>query len=521
MVCRWIERNLCHGEGDYFGQPIRLRPWQRALIYEAYELLPDGSRAFDRVIWGLPKGQGKTELAAMMAWAEFAGPVVFDGWNADGSPRGRARLSPEIPVAAASFDQADLVFGACVHMARNGAVKPFCEAFDTEILLKGKPGALYRVAAALGTNDGKRPTFLVCDELHEWEGKKARVYTILSNGRAKRKDSWELIITTAGWDKKSLLGKLYDHGKDVVAGKAKDDRLCFRWFEADAKEPDPDNPGKEREIDLKVEANLERAIRQANPAIGDFLAMEAVKRRFFEMPEFEFRRYHLNQWSSAPERWLAQGVWERCARFGPAPEPGERVALGFDGSWSGDSTGLVGVTLDDDIPRLFVVDAWQKAESDNPEHGKDDEWRVDVGAVENAIRAACEKWNVVAVACDPHRWQRTISVLNDEGLPMVEWPSHSAAFMVPACQQFYEAVTNVDEQKEPAPLLEHDGDERLAKHVNNAIVKIDARGPRVMKESKDSPRRVDLLIAALAAYDMAVRHRQSDQELGVEFVGHQ
>src|SRR4051812_9118669 len=76
-VCAWIERYLVHGEGDYLGQPFRLRRWQRALIYRAYELTPEGSRRYSRVLWGFPKGNGKTELAAAVALAELAGPVCF------------------------------------------------------------------------------------------------------------------------------------------------------------------------------------------------------------------------------------------------------------------------------------------------------------------------------------------------------------------------------------------------------------------------------------------------------------
>jgi hypothetical protein len=48
---------------------------------------------------------------------------------------------------------------------------------------------------------------------------------------------------------------------------------------------------------------------------------------------------------------------------------------------------------------------------------------------------------VYAVACVPSRWQRSLAVLLDEGLPMVEWPSHSVGRMVSACAQFYDGVT--------------------------------------------------------------------------------
>lgn len=496
LICAWIERCLVHAEGDYFGQPFRLRGWQKALIYRAYELLPSGARRYKRVLWGFPKGNGKTELAAALACAEFAGPVVFEGWDATGRPRGKPRMSPDIPIGAASFEQADLLFGAARTMIKEGALRDLCEVYDTEVLLKGRPGRMYRVAAVAGTNDGKRPTFFIADELHEWTGNKERVHLVLSNGRAKRADSWELAISTAGWDAMSLLGRLYQHHRRIVAGEAEDPDFLCEWFEAPA------------ELDLADPVQLRQAIVTANPAAGDFLPVDNVQARFGELPEFEFRRYHLNQWVSAPERWLPAGSWDGASRPDRRVADGEPVVLGFDGSWNGDSTAVVGCTMDG---HLFVVDAWER-----PEAHRGDDWRVPVGDVEHAIRQACQRWQAKAVACDPHRWQRSISLLAEEGLPMVEWPSHQPTRMVQGCAQFYEGLTN--------GLLTHDGDTRLARHIANAVVRIDSRGPRITKDQKDSARHIDLAVAAIVAYDMSIRLRTADvgsvyEERGVTVLG--
>lgn len=477
-LCAWIERYLVHGEGDYLGQPFRLRRWQRALIYRAYELNADGTRRYSRVLWGFPKGNGKTELAAAVALAELAGPVVFAGWDSQGRPKGKARISPDIPVAAASFEQAALIFGAARNMVRAGPLTAFCEVFDTKILLKGRPGQLYRVAAIAGSNDGKRPTFFSADEVHEWTGNKERVYLVLSNGRAKRRDAWELAISTAGWDSQSLLGKLYAHGKRIQEGLERDPGFLMEWFEAD------------HALDLRDPAQLEQACRAANPALGDFLPLENVLQRYREIPEFEFRRYHLNQWVSAPERWLPFGCWEGRA-VARVVAPGTSIMLGFDGSYSGDSTAIVGATIEP-IPHLFKVRAWEK-----PAGATD--WRVDVLEVETAIEQACGTWDVRRIGCDPFRWQRSIEVLKDRGLPVIVWPSHQAAHMVPACAAFYEAATNAQ--------LTQDGDEAFARHIANCVVRIDSRGPRITKDQKDSERRIDIAVAGVIAHDLVVRDR--------------
>lgn len=477
QVCRWMEKHLVHGPGDKFGQPFRLDPYMRTFVWRAYELRADGKRRYTRALLGVAKGNAKTELAAAISCAELAGPVVFDRWDKNGKPIGKRRASPDIPVAAASFDQADLLFGCARVMIKEGPLADYFDVFDTEILEKGGPGKMYRVAAVAGTNDGGRPTFFPADELHEWTGNKERVHLVLSNGRAKRADSWELSITTAGWDIRSLLGRMYKRGKLVQSGEQKDDALLFMWYEPSAKD-----------VDLNDPRALLAAIREANPAT--FLNVEAVAQRATEIPEFEFRRYHLNQWVDSPERWLPFGAWDACKSERKAPVDGTRIVLGFDGSWARDSTALIGETLEA-VPHQFVIGAWEK--------GRDPDWRVPMADVLQTIRNACARWDVVLIGCDPHLWREQLQTLLEEGLPVIEWPSHNASFMAPGCAQFYTAVVE--------KRITHDADERLATHINNAIVKTDSRGTRITKDHKDSERHIDLAVAGVIAHDLWVRQQ--------------
>jgi len=489
-VCAWIEENLVHGEGDYQGNPFLLRDWQRAFIYRVYELKTDGSRRYLRVLWGMPSGNGKTEIAAALACAELDGPVVCDRLDEQGQPIAKRRISPNIPVAAASFEQADLVFGAARLMLGDGPLAERFDIYDTEITIRGRAGRMYRVAAKAGTNDGGRPTMFVADELHEWvctcaapggvhRGPcKARVHTVLSKLRAKREGSWELNISTAGWQLESLLGGLYHYGKDVEAGRIKDDGFLFEWHSP-----------KAEEVKLDDRRALKKAVVEANPAIGDFLSLENVLTDFRTMAPFEARRYHLNQWVTAPDRWLPEGAWE-ALEDGGKPEDGTEIVIGFDGSWAGDSTAVYGATVEAK-PHLFMIGSWEREPEDSPD------WRVDIVDVENTIEKAGKKWQVKQIGCDPYRWQRSMAALRELGLPVEEWPSHQASRMVPACKQFFDAV--VDEK------LTQDGNENAARHLANCVVKIDSRGPRIVKEREGSPRKIDIAVTAVIVYDLAMR----------------
>lgn len=491
LVIRWMERNLVHGPGDVFGQPYRPHAYFKRFVYEAYELLPDGSRAYDRGLLGVPKGQAKTENAAALALAELCGPVVFDGWNKDGTPRGRRRLSPEIPCAAASFDQADKVFGCAVAMVENGPLLEFLEPYGTEILIKGEPGKIFRVAAAAGTNDGGMPTFFVADEVHEWTGNKKRVHVVLSNGRAKRKDSWELNISTAADNIDSLLGQMVKLGKAIQEGKAKDDKFLFHWYEY--VEPIDPETGEKIELDFTDEKALAEAIRQANPASDSYVSIESRLLRATQIPEYEFRRYYLNQFVDAPERWLPAGAWERATDPERKP-PAERadVVLFLEGTYNGKSVGIVGATVED-RPHLFLVKSWEK--------GLDPKWKVSLGDIGNEIAKACEKWTVHHIGINPDRWPQTAEEFEESGKPVVKWQSHLASRMVPACAQFFDAVNAAD-----GPFLTHDGNDRIASHISSALLKIDGRGPRIVKEHDENQERyIDLAVAAVGAYDLAVR----------------
>ncbi len=184
---------------------------------------------------------------------------------------------------------------------------------------------------------------------------------------------------------------------------------------------------------------------------------------------------------------LPDGAWDACADPTITIPDGADVRLGFDGSFNNDSTALVVVACGD-TPHVDVVECWEKDPLDGPD------WVVPILDVEDAIRQACRRWQVREIVCDPFRWARTYQILEAESLPIVEFPANISR-MVPATERFFEAVMNHG--------LTHSGDARLARHVANCVVKSDSRGQRITKEAKHSPRKIDLAVAAVCAFDRA------------------
>jgi phage terminase large subunit-like protein len=457
-ACRFIEANCRHGEGDKFGQPVRLDPFQKGIVLRLLELRDDGTRRYRRAFVEMGKGNGKSPICAWIGAFELVN-----------------RPSAVVPVAAASYEQADLVFGDLRDCVRESpSLSGVLDAYETEVQVKDGPGRAFRIAAIAGTNDGLRPTLVLADELHEWEGNRERVFLVLGNGAAKRENSLQLAVSTPGWDLGSLAGQLHEYGLAVNRGEIDDPEFCFIWFGA-----------QEGAYDLDDPAGLRAAIRAANPAADSFLRVEDVAARFHQIPRHEFCRYHLAQWTTTANAWLPAGAWNACADPSQAIPDGARVVLAFDGSATGDSTAVVAATVGP-RPHVVVLGLWERGEHDG------DEWRVPRLDVLEVLRRACRRFQVVELACDPYLWRSDMETLSEEGIPVVEFPQNGSR-MIPATQRAHEMVLGHQ--------LTHSGDPNLARHIANAVIKTDSRGSRLVKESKRSTRRIDLAIAAVMALD--------------------
>lgn len=500
LVRWWIEKTLRHGEGDYFGKPIVYDPFQSYLLDRIYEFDPaTGDLLHNRVLIGVPKGNAKTELTAHIGDAELAGPI--------------APVSPNVVISAASYEQADKLFGAAKTGALEGDLGPFIDAFETEIQLRGMPGVMRRVAAIAGTNDGGLETCHLGDEVHEWEGeRRERVWTILGNSLKKRsprsanpllavqrRGALQIGITTAGDDKDGLLGRLYEHGRKVAAGEIVDPGFLFLWWEADQK------------WDLEDPGQLRSAILEANPAAGNFLSMANLMGRWMELTAegraHEFRRYHLNQWVASPDDWVAPDLIDAARRFkdrvAPPPKPKTRIVLGFDGSNNRDCTALIGWTVDTDYG--FVVDAWE------PSDGQP----VSRTAVDAAVKRAFDTWDVVELAGDPPGWRtelegweaefgtRELDEEHDRTVgsgKVLRFATFQYARFGPACAEMKTALLG--------GLPKIDGHPLLLRHLKNAQSHDTRHGQVIVKDGKNSPRKIDAADAAVIARHRAQWHRR-------------
>jgi len=452
------------------GQALHLRDWQKELIRNVFAH-EDGGLRHQLQLIGQPRKNGKSTLGSVLAL-----------YSLIMGPRGG-----EVYSVAAEKEQARIVFSDAKKMVEASEELTEMTRLYRDAIEVPSLGSVYRVLSAESySKEGLSPSATIFDELHAQKDRELFDVMSLAMG-ARGKLATLIAITTAGvksdsTGKDSIAFHLKQYGEKVARGEVVDPNFFMAWWESTGDFRDP------------------KTWAEANPGFGDLNAISDFESSVRRTMESEFRTKRCNQFVSSQESWLPDGRWESLqGDFDIKPE--DEIVLGFDGSFNNDTTVIVGATIpkEGSSSRLFVVGAWEK---DTKIH--DDNWRVDIGEVEQTIIGFCQKHpNVREIACDPFRWERTMEVLEtDYGLPIVKWPSTSARRMVPACAKFYDAAME--------GRIEHDGDPLLARHIANAVVKTDNLGPRIVKENRQSPRKIDAAVAAVIALDRALTGRMED-----------
>lgn len=446
------------------GTKLDLRDWQQELIKHIFAFNENGGLKHRINLIGMPRKNGKSALASILAlYSLVLGPE-----------------GGEVYSVAADTGQARIVFKDAARMVTESEeLSTMLKVYRNAIYYAKKNSSYTALSAEAYSKEGLNPTFVVFDELHAQPNRD--LFDVMSLAMGARGDMASMLaITTAGTKsdntgRDSIAYNLYQYGKSIAQKEIEDDTFFMAWWEDDG------------------DHRSEETWKRANPGFGDLNAPSDFHSSVRRTPEAEFRTKRCNQWVSSRLAWLPSGAWaEREAEFTVGED--EDIILGFDGSFNGDATVIVGCTIPknpDEPNKVFMVAAWEKdIDNDNAD------WRVDVRMVEEAIIAFCQTHpNVREIACDPYRWTRSMQVLQDLGLPIVEYPSTSPRRMVPACTKFMDAVID--------KTVIHDGDATLARHLDNCVTKIDAVGPRIVKDKRDSPRKIDAAVAAVIALDRA------------------
>lgn len=441
-------------KGTGAGEPMRLRGWQKNDITKRF-FPPTGKRPRQGLV-SMSRGNGKSGLAAV--YGMYA--LIADGVQ-----------GAQVLIVASDERQARLIFNTCRRMVElDPRLSDYVQIFSDRLYVPATDSTLQPLPAEPAALQGFDPSLTIVDELHVVT---EPVWDAMALASGKRPESLTLAISTPSDRLDSVMWRLVEYGRNNPDDKS------FVLVEYAAPE--------------KCAIDDRAAWKQANPALGDFLHEDAIEATLKTTREAPFRRYRLGQWVGSADSWLPWGQWETLAHPDDMelPPEGETVCLAFDGSASGDSTALVGCTLEGHI---FTVGLWEAPEDD-------DRWRVPRHEVTSMIESAFDRWDVRELAADPWGWRSELEEWSEaswSGGRVVEWNTAHAGRMAPATDRLYAAVMN--------GALTHDGTERLAQHLQNCVAKRTPMGDLVTKDKRGSKRKIDAAVAAIVAFDRVAWH---------------
>ena len=477
--CEWIEAYCRIPEGQFVGQPVRLRPWQREIVCGIYD------SPTRRAIISFGRKNAKTTLSALLLLLHLCGP--------------EARANSQLYSAAQSRDQAALLFSLATKMVRlSPDLRQYVSVRDTaKQLYCAEIGTLYRALSAEATTAyGLSPVFVVHDELGQVRGPRSELYEALETAAGAQEHPLSLVISTQAPTDADLLSVLIDDAKTGADRKVK----LWLWSAPDDADP-----------------FAEETIRVANPAYGDFLNAaevmdQAASARRMPAREASYRNLVLNQRINMTNPFIARAAWEACG--GEVDESVfERGAwIGVDLSARNDLTALVVVGRDDAgrwhcraeffAPELGVTERSARDRVPYDMWARDG-WitltpggSVDYAFVAQRLCALADQYDVRAIPFD--RWrldvlQGELRRLNRE-LPIVPF-GQGFRDMTPALDALEHALIE--------SRVRHGGNPVLRMCAQNAVATRDAAGNRKLDKAKATGR-IDGLVAMAMAMGRAV-----------------
>jgi len=482
---------LSHTKGPFAGQSFNLRPWQeKDIIRPLFKARKDGLRQYRTCLLMLPRKNGKSEICAALA-IYF---LLFDG-----------EIGAEVYSAAADKDQAALVFNVAAQMIRNDPeLEAQCEIIDSQKrIVHRKSGSFYRaISAEAYSKHGFNASVVIYDELHAAPNRE--LWDVLSTSQGARSQPLMIAITTAGYDRHSILWELYSHAKKVKENPKIDPTFLPILYEAGEGEDWQD----------------ERVWKRCNPALGDFRSIEEMRTmaaRAKEIPAQEntFRRLYLNQWTEQESRWVSLPAWDACqVPIDRVALHGRRCYVGMDLSTTKDLTALAAVFPDDEggfdvLTQFFVPkeNIQQRVRRDRVPY---DQWEregyliatpgnvVDYEAVRRTLQQWGAEFDVREVVFDPWNATDLVTRLQEQdGFTCVQMRQGFASLSAP---------TKSLEKAILSRTIRHDGHPVLRWNVGNIVVDSDPAG-NIKLSKKAKTERIDgaaALVNAVARMDANV-----------------
>lgn len=517
LVLSWIRENLIVPDGPSDGEPLIFTNEQALFILKLYEVdrhfsghaikgrTMKSGRLNRRAVLSRPKGWGKSPVVAAICLAEALGPVVMDGWDADGRPVGRPwntfGFKPKVQIVAVAEDQTVNTWEPCLDMARRGPVFDNYDIEPMNTFITVPRGLVEPVTSSSVAREGFRPVFAAMDQTESWTKTNGGINLAATIRRNIGKLGGSSVETP----------NAYKAGLESVAEKS------FAAFEAQAEGRTKlaaglffDHREAPPETDPQDETSLRKGLAYAYGESADvnggWVDLDRKVAEYWDQdtdPE-DARRYYLNQIRHASDAWVTT---TQLREIGPLANeieplaPRDIIVVGFDGSNGrnkgvADATAIAGMRVWDG--HLFTIRVWEQP--DGP-MGRD--WSPPIDEVEGEISDVFDRYRVVGFYADPTGWTssvakweakygRRLKVKASEKKPITMWPRGKDTRMIDLVKATHYAI----DQRE----ITFDGSGALTRHLLNARKRYSTQGYLLYKEYPMSPRKIDLAYASVMAY---------------------
>lgn len=493
-VLAWGNEFLAQPDGLTAGEPWEWTNTQARIILWWYAIDDHGRYLYRRGQIVLPKGAGKSPLAAALSCCALGAEVVFDGFDAYGDPVGRPHPSPYVQLAAVSRDQTNNTMSLVLSMLREGRAASEIDGLDLGITrVRTRNGLLEPVTASAPSREGARLTDAILDEPHLWSdtnGGKAMANVLRRNLGKMNGRSLE---TTNAWTPgEESVAEMTSIQADKLAERDDDDP-SFRGDDGLLRFH-PKAVVKNLADEPKLRAALTDLYRDA-----PWVDVNRIVNEVYDSATHpaDARRFYLNEVASADDALVTAAEWDAC-QLDDVLEPGEEITLGFDGSKSEDSTVLVAMRIHDRF--AVVIGAMEK-----PSGPAGEGWEVDREYFDGLIASVMAQYRVRGFFSDVAHFESYVDKWSQEYASTLEVHASTRSSVGWDMRGRLQLLTAATERVVAAiqdGSMRHDGGSLLRRHVLNARRRPNRWGISFGKERRDSPRKVDAF-AALQLADMA------------------
>jgi phage terminase large subunit-like protein len=220
-----IEKTMCHQQGERLdgeplrGKPFLLEPWQKFIIYNlvGFKLAGTGITKYHEALIFIPRKQGKTGMAASLAWALS---LLY------------RRSGSKMYIASAALMQSMESYNFLAYNIRRlgedskdgGSVRIVDNHNEHSLSADLGDGSFFirALAANPDSQDSLNANIAICDEIHAF--KQPKQYNLFKEAMKAYTNKLLIGISTAGDNEQAFLGQRLKYCRKVLDGTVSDEQ---------------------------------------------------------------------------------------------------------------------------------------------------------------------------------------------------------------------------------------------------------------------------------------------------------